>query len=66
MASSQTAIIIKNVVPGGAAHQNGCLEPGDQLVSVNGVRFDNVSLEIAVQTLKSAPKGEKFFIYLNK
>ncbi|XP_065657579.1 multiple PDZ domain protein isoform X3 [Hydra vulgaris] len=57
MTSSKTAIIIKNVVPGGAAHVNGVLEPGDQLVSVNGVRFDNVSLDTAVQILKSAPKG---------
>jgi len=44
-------------VRGGPAAQNGGLHSGDELVSVNGVTFDNVPLDMAVQALKLTSKG---------
>ena len=49
---------------GGPAAQNGGLHSGDELVSLNGVTFDNVPLDMAVQALKLAPKGKQLVIYL--
>ena len=51
-------IVIKSLVPGGPAEQNGGMSPGDQLTSVNGVNLENASLDIAVQTLKATPTGK--------
>jgi C-terminal processing protease CtpA/Prc len=53
----KTMIIIRSLVPGGVAHIDGRLEPGDRLVSVNGVNVFNASLDVAVQSLTGAPKG---------
>lgn len=50
-------IIIRSLVPGGVAHIDGRLEPGDRLVSVNGVSVYSASLDVAVQSLTGAPKG---------
>ena len=50
-------IVIRSLVPGGAAQADGRLIPGDRLVSVNDIHVSNASLEIAVQALKGAPKG---------
>ena len=54
---NRSIIVIKSLVPGGPAQKNGGLHSGDELVSVNGVTFDNVSLDVAVQALKATPKG---------
>jgi len=50
-------IIIRSLVPGGMAQRDGRLEPGDRLISVNGINLFNASLEEAVQALKGAPQG---------
>lgn len=52
-------IVIKSLVPGGVAEQDGRLHPGDRLMSVNETDLENSSLAYAVQTLKGTPKGEK-------
>lgn len=52
-----TLIVIRSLVPGGAAQTDGRLIPGDRLVSVNDADVSNASLEEAVQALKGAPKG---------
>jgi len=50
-------IIIRSLVPDGMAQHDGRLEPGDRLISVNGINVFNATLEEAVQALKGAPRG---------
>ena len=50
-------IVIRSLVPGGIAEQDGRLIPGDRLVFVNDNNLDNCSLEMAVQALKGVPQG---------
>ncbi|XP_022092287.1 multiple PDZ domain protein-like isoform X2 [Acanthaster planci] len=54
---SKTVIVIRSLVAGGVAEQDGRLIPGDRLVFVNDTNLDNCSLEMAVQALKGAPQG---------
>ncbi|XP_048786933.1 multiple PDZ domain protein isoform X7 [Lagopus muta] len=54
---SKTVILIRSLVPGGVAEQDGRLSPGDRLMFVNDVSLENGSLEEAVQALKGAPAG---------
>ena len=49
-------IVIKSLVPGGVAEQDGRLHPGDRLMSVNDTDLENSSLAYAVQTLKGKQK----------
>ena len=57
MNPNETVIVIRSLVPGGAAQLDGRLIPGDRLVSVNSLLLENASLEAAVQALKGAPAG---------
>ena len=57
MNPNETVIVIRSLVPGGAAQLDGRLIPGDRLVSVNAVLLENASLDRAVQALKGAPAG---------
>lgn len=57
MNPSETIIVIRSLVPGGVAQQDGRLIPGDRLLFVNDMNLENASLEEAVQVLKGAPKG---------
>uniref|UniRef100_A0A8C2Y8M9 Multiple PDZ domain protein n=1 Tax=Coturnix japonica TaxID=93934 RepID=A0A8C2Y8M9_COTJA len=54
---SKTIILIRSLVPGGVAEQDGRLSPGDRLMFVNDTCLENGSLEEAVQALKGAPAG---------
>ncbi|XP_019339372.1 multiple PDZ domain protein isoform X1 [Alligator mississippiensis] len=54
---ANTVIVIRSLVPGGVAEQDGRLLPGDRLMFVNDVNLENGSLEEAVQALKGAPAG---------
>uniref|UniRef100_A0A8C3LUI8 Multiple PDZ domain protein n=1 Tax=Chrysolophus pictus TaxID=9089 RepID=A0A8C3LUI8_CHRPC len=54
---SKTIILIRSLVPGGVAEQDGRLSPGDRLMFVNDISLENGSLEEAVQALKGAPAG---------
>ena len=54
---SETVIVIRSLVPGGVAQQDGRLIPGDRLMFVNSVPLGNSSLDTAVQALKGAPQG---------
>ena len=49
--------MVKSLVPGGVAHQDGRLMPGDRLLFVNASNLENATLEQAVQVLKLAPQG---------
>jgi len=54
---SETVIVIRSLVPGGVAQQDGRLIPGDRLMFVNDTPLENASLDTAVQALKGAPQG---------
>ncbi len=51
------AIVIRSLVPNGAAQLDGRLLPGYRLVSVNSTSVENSSLDVAVGCLKEAPRG---------
>lgn len=57
MNPSETVIVIRSLVPGGVAQQDGRLLPGDRLLFVNEQNLENATLDEAVQALKGAPKG---------
>ncbi|XP_074523716.1 inaD-like protein isoform X2 [Halichoeres trimaculatus] len=50
-------MVIRSLVPGSPAERHGGLLPGDQLVSVNQTPVDVLTLNEAVEVLKSAPPG---------
>ena len=54
---SETVIVIRSLVPGGVAQQDGRLIPGDRLMFVNNIPLGNASLDTAVQALKGAAQG---------
>lgn len=53
----ETVIVIRSLVPDGAAEQDGRLHPGHRLMSVNDTNLEHATLDIAVQTLKSTERG---------
>ncbi|CAB3985310.1 Multiple PDZ domain [Paramuricea clavata] len=53
----ETVIVIRSLVPGGAAEHDGRLHPGHRLMSVNDTNLEHATLDIAVQTLKSTERG---------
>ncbi|XP_025111379.1 multiple PDZ domain protein-like isoform X3 [Pomacea canaliculata] len=57
MNPNETVIVIRSLVPGGVAQQDGRLVPGDRLVFVNNTYLEQASLDEAAQALKGAPKG---------
>ncbi|XP_045510578.1 patj homolog isoform X2 [Colias croceus] len=54
---AHTLVVIRSLVPGGVAQQDGRLIPGDRLLFVNEQNLENASLEQAVAALKGAPRG---------
>lgn len=54
---AKTVIVIRSLVPGGVAEQDGRLLPGDRLMYVNSTDLESASLEDAVQALKGAKLG---------
>ena len=49
--------MVRGLVPGGAAHQDGRIIPGDRVMFVNQTQLTRASLDLAVQALKGAPLG---------
>ncbi|XP_041825930.1 tyrosine-protein phosphatase non-receptor type 13 isoform X2 [Melanotaenia boesemani] len=47
--------IISSVTPGGPADVNGCLKPGDRLISVNDINLEGRSHTTTVEILQNAP-----------
>ncbi|XP_070780338.1 tyrosine-protein phosphatase non-receptor type 13 isoform X2 [Enoplosus armatus] len=47
--------IISSVTPGGPADVNGCLKPGDRLISVNDVNLQGLSHATTIDILQNAP-----------
>uniref|UniRef100_A0A915JFD3 PDZ domain-containing protein n=1 Tax=Romanomermis culicivorax TaxID=13658 RepID=A0A915JFD3_ROMCU len=52
-----TVIVVRSLVPGGAAAMTGSIVPGDRILSVNNVDLTHATLEKAFNALKMAPKG---------
>jgi C-terminal processing protease CtpA/Prc len=52
-----TVIVVRGLIPGGAAEKAGSIYPGDRIVSVNENDLRNVTLDEAVQVLKGIPLG---------
>ncbi|XP_071490344.1 multiple PDZ domain protein-like [Diadema antillarum] len=50
-------IVIRSLVPSGVAAQDGRLDPGDRLVSVNDSNLADCTLDEAVQVLKGTQQG---------
>ncbi|MEQ2265989.1 hypothetical protein XENORESO_015862, partial [Xenotaenia resolanae] len=55
--ASKTVLIIRSLVPGGVADQDGHLLPGDRLMFVNETDLEGSSLDYAVHVLKSTEYG---------
>uniref|UniRef100_UPI0037E90D58 tyrosine-protein phosphatase non-receptor type 13 n=1 Tax=Semicossyphus pulcher TaxID=241346 RepID=UPI0037E90D58 len=47
--------IISSITPGGPADVNGCLKPGDRLISVNDVNLHGLSHATTIDILQNAP-----------
>ncbi|XP_019881918.1 patj homolog isoform X2 [Aethina tumida] len=52
-----TVIVVRSLVPNGAAEHDGGITPGDRLISVNDKVIKNATLDQAVQALKSTLPG---------
>ncbi|XP_044731144.1 patj homolog [Chrysoperla carnea] len=61
-----TVIVVRSLIPGGCASLNGRLHPGDRLMYVNDISFKNVTLQYAVQILKSIQPGHTVRIGFSK
>ena len=57
MNPNETVIVIRSLVPGGVAQQDGRLVPGDRLMFVNSINLEQATLDEAAQALKGAAKG---------
>ncbi|XP_068561524.1 LOW QUALITY PROTEIN: partitioning defective 3 homolog B-like [Cebidichthys violaceus] len=51
-------ILVKNILPRGAAVKDGRLQPGDRILEVNGVDMEGRSQEELVAMLRSTRQGE--------
>ncbi|XP_044159722.1 tyrosine-protein phosphatase non-receptor type 13 isoform X2 [Bufo gargarizans] len=47
-------IFISSITPGGPADLDGCLKPGDRLISVNSVSLEGVSKQMALDILQNS------------
>lgn len=55
--SDSTVIVVRGLIPGGAAENASVIYPGDRIISVNENNLRNVTLDEAVQVLKGIPLG---------
>lgn len=65
-AGGNCPIYIKNIIPKGAAVEDGRLKIGDRLLEVNGVEMTGKSQSEAVQVLRNAPLGSKVKIVVSR
>ncbi|XP_025086177.1 tyrosine-protein phosphatase non-receptor type 13-like isoform X6 [Pomacea canaliculata] len=50
-----SSVLVESVVPGGAADRGGILQPGDQLLEVNGKEIKGYNSAEVAQVLRAAP-----------
>ena len=55
--NESTVIVVRGLIPGGAAENANIIYPGDRIVSVNEHNLQNVTLDEAVLVLKGIPLG---------
>ncbi|GFG33969.1 hypothetical protein Cfor_07519, partial [Coptotermes formosanus] len=65
-AGGNCPIYIKNILPKGAAVEDGRLKPGDRLLEVNGVEMTGKTQSEAVAVLRNAPQGSKVSIVVSR
>ncbi|PNF23828.1 hypothetical protein B7P43_G14721 [Cryptotermes secundus] len=65
-AGGNCPIYIKNILPKGAAVEDGRLKPGDRLLEVNGVEMTGKTQSEAVSVLRNAPQGSKVSIVVSR
>ncbi|XP_069683551.1 partitioning defective 3 homolog isoform X3 [Periplaneta americana] len=65
-AGGNCPIYIKNILPKGAAVEDGRLKPGDRLLEVNGVEMTGKTQSEAVTVLRNAPPGSKVRIVVSR
>ncbi|XP_024918486.1 par-3 family cell polarity regulator beta a isoform X2 [Cynoglossus semilaevis] len=59
-------ILIKNILPRGAAVKDGRLQPGDRILEVNGVDMTDRSQEELVAMLRSTKQGESVSLMVSR
>lgn len=62
----QTPVYIKNIMPKGAAIEEGTLKPGDRLLEVNGVAVDGMSQSEVVALLRNAEPNSKLQLTVSR
>ncbi|CAF0743296.1 unnamed protein product [Rotaria sordida] len=55
--SYSPVFVIRALVSGGVAQLDGRVVPGDRLLAVNDIAFENMNLNEVIKILKSTPKG---------
>ncbi|XP_025203351.1 partitioning defective 3 homolog isoform X5 [Melanaphis sacchari] len=65
-AGGNCPIYIKNVLPKGAAVEDGRLRPGDRLLAVNGTELTGKTQSEAVAILRKVPSGAKVKIIVSR
>ncbi|XP_059471634.1 partitioning defective 3 homolog isoform X3 [Neocloeon triangulifer] len=65
-AGGNCPIYIKNILPKGAAVEDGRLKPGDRLLEVNGVAMTGKTQSEAVATLRNAPPGSTVSLVVSR
>ncbi|XP_050439325.1 partitioning defective 3 homolog isoform X2 [Adelges cooleyi] len=65
-AGGNCPIYIKNVLPKGAAVEDGRLRPGDRLLAVNGIELTGKTQSEAVAILRKVPSGARVKIIVSR
>ncbi|XP_075237372.1 par-3 family cell polarity regulator [Lycorma delicatula] len=65
-AGGNCPIYIKNILPKGAAVEDGRLKPGDRLLAVDGIELTGKSQSEAVAVLRNVPLGSKVRIVVSR
>lgn len=55
--SDSSVIVVRGLIPGGAAENANLIFPGDRIISVNSHNLRHATLDEAVQVLKTIPLG---------
>eukprot|EP00043_Microstomoeca_roanoka_P020312 m.244150 g.244150 ORF g.244150 m.244150 type:complete len:3704 (+) comp17144_c0_seq1:231-11342(+) len=63
--STPRAIFVSGIIPDSVADRNGSLQPGDQILEVNGLCMNTVCHETASQTLKTSGLSATLLVVYN-